>query len=294
MPEDLETFKAGFPVNKPALNPAPAIPLPKIFSTETGDVLKVHESGGSVTLERLKKSQQAAALGQTGGGTGGLTAEQQAAENQQILAKNAAENQSIAANLGVLTPEQQGLNVIKGEGLPATLEAAGGGIAGALGGAGTGAAIGAGIGSIIPGVGTAVGALGGGIIGGIAGGIGGVFTKVSYDKRQDVKQAYAVFTTSKSNMSWIINEVNAGRMSAAQAALMWDEELANFSSAERNLKKDTKTNLNRFLSGGADEASKLEAFRRRLPYLQMQLELAILNPDPGKIINLQEQTSVEE
>lgn len=212
--------------------------------------------------------------------------------NQQPVSQQAID---ASRNLGSLNQEQQNKDVVQGEGIVGAGATAGSGVAGLIGGglagAGAASAIGAGIGAIggpvspltVP-IGAAVGA--------VAGFTGAVFTKISLSKKQDVKQAYAVYTGTKSNMAYIINQVNQGKLSAVDAANMWDEELANFYSAERNIKQDTDTNLDRFLSQGADEAGKIEAFKRRLPYLQEQLRMAMLKPNPLNIIT--DTTDVEE
>ena len=178
--------------------------------------------------------------------------------------------------LGSLTPEQQDRQLQMGGGITPAVGAGVSAITGAVAGAGTGAAIG----SVVPVVGTAVGA----VVGAVLGATAAAFGKISVEKKQDVKQAYAVFTTSKSNMDFIINQVNAGKMDPATASEMWDEELANFYAAERNLKADTNTSLERFLSGGSDEMTKLEAYKRRLPFKQQLLQQAILTPNPNMII----------
>ena len=175
--------------------------------------------------------------------------------------------------------------ILSGEGVAGVGQVAAGGVAGALAGAGTGAAIG----SVIPGVGTAVG----GVVGGVLGATGGGFAKISISKRQDVKAAYAVSTTAESNMIWIINQVNSGKMDPLTARTMWDDEMGNFAAAERNLKKDTKTGLNRFLSGGVDEMEKADGFRRRIPYYKQALEQAFLYPNAKSILNEQQQTTIE-
>jgi uncharacterized protein YcfJ len=188
------------------------------------------------------------------------------------------QSQQAIQDVGNLTPEQEARNVVKPEGVAAqatTMGAlVGGGVVGAKFGAGIGTAI-------APGPGTAVGAGAGFVFGAIA----GAFSKISIQKRQDVKQAYAVFTQAKSNMGWIIDNVNSGALSPNQAAEMWDEQLANFNSAYRNLKLDTQNNLDRFLSGGADELAKIEAFSMRVPALQQELQIAMLTPNTANIKN---------
>lgn len=198
------------------------------------------------------------------------------ATNEQILA---------AQGLGTLTPEQQARDIIRGEGFVDTAIAGSAGLAGGVAGGFGGALLGAKLGAIggtavTPGVGTAVGAVGGFIVGGL----GAVFGKISLDKRQDVKQAFATYRATSSNMAYIINSANSGKIDGITAANMWDEELANFYSAERNLKKMTEGKIGRELSGAMDEYNKVEGFGRRIPTMQALLADAILTPDPNKVL----------
>lgn len=171
-----------------------------------------------------------------------------------------------ANQVGTLTPEQQTRNIQESTNPVA--------VGGAVAAAGTGAIAGAAAGTAIaPGVGTVIGA-------GI-GALGGAFTKISFEKRQDVKQAVEVYKGAKGNMAWIINEVNAGRMSGEQATELFDEELANYYAAERNIKDLNRNNLQKFLSNGGEEARRIEAFGRRIPTIQRNLQLAILAPNPN-------------
>ena len=276
------TTPAKVPVNQPA----------QIIRDEAGNATGVIRDGrvflglGSKDIQDMVNAQNK----KIGTPEGAVEASGVKAQEEQIAAQ---EQQAATAiqNLGTQTPEQQNRNVVRGEGIIGQAQTAaagvGGAIAGGLGAAGSVAAIGAGIGALggpvspltVP-VGAAIGA--------IVGGIGGGLTKISYQKKQDVKQALTVYTQAKSNMGWIITETNAGRLSPAQASELWSEQLANINSAERNLKQDTDTNLDRFLSGGSDELSKVTGFKQRIPFLQTQLAMAMLKPNPNSITNLNE------
>lgn len=214
-----------------------------------------------------------------------LEREQLVAQAEQEALTGVAPEQILAAqNLGTLTPEQEALNVVPQEPIMDTASAGIAGVAGGVTGGLAGAAVGTKLGAlagtaIAPGVGTAIGAVGGAIIG-LA---GGVFSKVTLDKRQDVKSAFTNAKQSKNNMQWIINQVNSGKMSYIDASILWDDELAVLRSSEENLHQLNKNEMARFLSGGADEEAAVNAFIRRVPELQLQLQQAILNPDPSKV-----------
>lgn len=222
----------------------------------------------------LQEKQVSTALGQKEEGQALTPAMIQ--ERQIAQQRNLEEVQQLTQGLGVLTQEQQNRNVVQGEGIVG--DTVGLGTATAAAGAGLvkGAALGAAAGPVGAGVGAAVGAA--------AGFVAGTYVKISPQRRQDVKQAYTVFTQSKGNLNWIINQVNAGTMSRNQAIELWDENLSNLYAAERHLKQETATNLDRFISGGSDELARVEAYKQRLPTLQAQLVTALVQPDPTKIL----------
>jgi len=168
----------------------------------------------------------------------------------------------------------------QGEGAFSQAKALGAAAAGLTGGAALGAGVGALGGPFAP-----ITIPAGAAIGGVTGALGGYFGSISFEKKQDVKNSMSVYTGSKSNMMWIINQVNSGRMSGAQASEMFNEEKTNFYVARDNLKKLTDGNLDRFLSGGVDDLAKVYAFEDRLPFMQEQLAQAILMPDPNKILS---------
>jgi hypothetical protein len=188
---------------------------------------------------------------------------------EQARARNQALTQA-AGQVGQLTPEQQQRQIILGEGAVDTA----GALAKGAAGLGAGAAAGT---FIAPGIGTAIGA-------GV-GFVGGMFAAISIDQRQDVKQAYATAIKSNSNLAWIITEANSGRMNPNQAVEMFNEELSNLYSAHRNLKEFTKGKIGRELSGAMDERAKVQEIVNRLPYLQLTLQTAILNPNAAFVMD---------
>jgi hypothetical protein len=232
--------------------------------------------------EQKKKSRiESAVLAETEQKQIENAALQRVAQEQANI--NAEKNRELLSTN--LTPEQQTRNVVPNEPIPEAIGTTVAGIGGTLAGAGAGAAavapISAGLAA------TGVGAIPAGAIvagGAIIGAFGSVFSKIGIEKRQDVKQALVVANTANQNMNWILNQVNSGRMSGQQAREMWDEEVSNILSAERNLKKETSTQLKRFLSGGADELTKVQSKVKRLPIMEEQLNLAIIQPDPLRVI----------
>jgi hypothetical protein len=157
---------------------------------------------------------------------------------------------------------------------------------GAVGGGATAAMLsGAVTGSIVPGVGTAIGA-GLGLASGFVG-------KLAGEQRQDVKNAFRIFQGSQKNMGSIIDEVNAGRMSATDAVVMWNSETQEIAHAKRLLKWQTKDNVNRFLSGGMDELIKIEEWEEMYPVLRAQLANAMAKPNPTAPTSLNYMNTME-
>lgn len=254
-----DTIESIFGVGVPT--PKPTTPV-RTTTALKGDEEQIITAQGVTTRGELRQANIDKQLAQI-----------QAQEEAQMLRATAPQ---AVANIGTLTPEQQNRDVVIGEGI------VGQGVTGAaaIGGAILGAKSGAAAGALLGPAGAAFGAVGGAIFGAL----GGAYVKVSQSKRQNVKEATAVYTQSKSNMVWIINQANAGTISPMRAVELWDEELANFYSAQRNINEEIDTNLNRFLSNGRDEAAKIEAFSRRLPELTLQLRQALANPNPSKVI----------
>jgi outer membrane lipoprotein SlyB len=204
-------------------------------------------------------------------------------EKQALIEQNNAQNQEEIAQLGILTPEQMNRDIAS-DGMAGTAfqtaKIAGATAAGGLAGGGAiGGTIGATIGSIIPGAGTAVGA----VIGATIGGVGATYVTTLRKKRDNVDEAMALYVGSKSNLKFIINEVNAGRMSGDTAVDLWNNNLANYRIAQQHMKELTDTDMDRFLSKGLNDYETLMAFGETIPYRQSLLTQAIINPDPSKV-----------
>lgn len=207
-----------------------------------------------------------------GSKVGIMEAEQQEVERQRRL----QQAQVQALPIGQLTPEQMGRQIGGGEGVFGATSVIGGGFKGAAGGAATGAGIGALLGPAAPvSIPVAAG------VGAVAGFIGGALTKISGNQRQNIKEAYVVGNTARSNIDKIINLANQGKISAAQATDLYNEELSNLYAAYSNLKKDTDTNLDRFMGDGLDELAKVESYIRLVPMKEGMLKMALIQPNPN-------------
>lgn len=156
--------------------------------------------------------------------------------------------------------------------------------AGAATGIGAGILAGAKAGSLLgtavaPGVGTAIGAA----VGVIAG-VGAYYSKISLSKRNDVKQAIKVAKTANTNFGQTIDALNAGLISHDEALKRWNEDKVSLYAAQANLKRDTDTNLDKFLSGGADELVQVQDYVRDLETIyQTEFMLAFAQPNPSNI-----------
>lgn len=157
-------------------------------------------------------------------------------------------------------------------------------------GAGTTAGVGAGIlagakaGSILgtavsPGVGTAIGTVAGAVAG-----IGTYYVKIRASKRGDVKQAAKVAKTANTNFGQTIDALNAGLISHDVALKRWNEDKVALYAAQTNLKRDTDTNLDRFLSEGSDELVQVNDYIRDLETIYTnEFMLAYSQPNPQNI-----------
>jgi hypothetical protein len=158
--------------------------------------------------------------------------------------------------------------------------AVGGLISGGLAGAGTGAAIG----SVVPGIGTAIGAGVGAVAGAIVGAVGGAYTSITLDKRGDVKQARKVASIANTNFGQTIDALNAGIISKDEALKRWKRDKISLYAARENLKRDTDTKLDRFLSGGVDELADTNGFVDDLNEIyENEFALALMQPNPQNI-----------
>lgn len=140
--------------------------------------------------------------------------------------------------------------------------------------------------------GASLGSLGGPIgtgVGAAAGALGAVATKMTFQAKQDVKNANVLYKNAKANMGDIITAVNQGLLSPAQAVIAFNEAKADIMLAHMYLKQLTDDDLNRFLSGGLDELTALETWTRvNIPIAEQELMLAIANPNPAAVTNFRE------
>jgi hypothetical protein len=135
--------------------------------------------------------------------------------------------------------------------------------------------------------GAALGSPGGPIgatIGAVLGGGGAVITKISISKKQSVKEANNNFKLARGNMDAIVSKVNNGTLAPADAVRLWNEQLATIRVAERLLKRETDSNVDRFVSGGADELATIKDFQKyELQWWSQDLANAIATPDPSRV-----------
>ena len=207
------------------------------------------------------------------------------------------ENEAIAKEAFVkpTISEQDILNAVPQENALDNVGVGGAAIGGAISGAGVGAGVGAAVGSVVPIVGTAAGALVGGVAFGIAGAIGGAWTKISVDKRGDVKQAKKVASIANVNFGQTIDALNAGLITRQEALDRWNSDKISLYAAQANLKRDTAKDLDRFLSSGSDEMADVDGYVRDLEQIyQTEFALALLQPNPANIKYRYAQQPIEE
>jgi len=133
--------------------------------------------------------------------------------------------------------------------------------------------------AIAPGIGTAIGA-GAGLIAGI----GAYYTKIGFSKRGDVKQAKKVADIANRNFGQTIDSLNAGDITKDVALKRWREDKKSLFAAYRNLERDTNSQLDKWLSGGADELAVVTDYIQDLEEIyENEFILALAAPDPNRI-----------
>jgi len=133
--------------------------------------------------------------------------------------------------------------------------------------------------AIAPGIGTAIGA-GAGLIAGI----GAYYTKISFSKRGDVKQAKKVADIANRNFGQTIDALNAGLITRDVALKRFKEDKTSLYAAHANLKRDTNSQLDKWLSGGADELAQIDDYIQDLNQIyENEFILALAAPDSNRI-----------
>lgn len=113
--------------------------------------------------------------------------------------------------------------------------------------------------------------------------------KLLFDARQGVKEDFNDFGNSRKNLKSIMNAVNAGTMDASEAVGLYNIELAKISRARADLKLKSQNKLENYLGGPGDELADVESFFSvEKQVFDTQLALAVANPDPRKIIPLEQ------
>lgn len=184
------------------------------------------------------------------------------------------QQQAIAQQIGNLTPEQRTRLGVSDEDLIDLSFALTQGLSGAVAGGTAGAIAGA---KVAPFLGPAgplavpvlatAGAIGFGTI--------GAYKSITADARDNVEKNQELFKQAKDNLQWIITETQSNRLPPSEAVTLWNENLANLYASERNIKAWTQDDLDRFLSGGADEYTEITAYVQRIPTLNQQFNIAL-------------------
>lgn len=154
--------------------------------------------------------------------------------------------------------------------------------AGAIGGAISGAGVGAAVGSVIPGAGTVVG----GAVGGVLGAIGGALAKMSFNERQNTKNAYRLFIQSRSNMAKIVNNAKYDPYGSVVA---YNLEKENMRLALVHLHQENQ-GLKRYLSGGFEEEVTAQSwYNAQVRILEQALQRSLQDPNaPATNFNFDE------
>lgn len=257
------------------------VPLPKFFGAEGNRAVQVTQGeGGSVFLERLKPSQQ---VGLNIPSQFGLSAEQQAIENQNIAARNQLATQQLRAQIGQITPEQQAAadaqnnmgSLTQGI-IPEVLSSVGSKAA-------TGAAIGATAGLATGGT-LSLPAAGVGAIGGAVYGAATILSHLKEEAIQNTKVQKISASKAQTNIKAIIDGVNKGLVDPVDAVDLYNREIAKIDRAERNLKLLEEKD---WLSKAKDELIAIQTFndvgRAQSAAL---LNAAIIRPNPAQNYDL--------
>ena len=169
-----------------------------------------------------------------------------------------------------------------GEGALGQATILGAGLVGAKGGALAGATI--------PGLGeTGIGETGGAVVGFL----GGTLTKMTFSKKQDVKNAKQLFSSAKENMGKIITRMNQDpTYTAEQAVYDFNEQVYDIELADNKLKEETSTDFSRLLFGAQEERIKVEKWKENIPSAREALRQAIIRPDKTKSVSYADLTAL--
>jgi hypothetical protein len=115
-------------------------------------------------------------------------------------------------------------------------------------------------------------------------GIGAYYTKIAFSKRGDVKQAKKVADIANRNFGQTIDALNAGIITRDVALKRFKEDKTSLYAAHANLKRETNSQLDKWLSGGADELAEIEDYIQDLNQIyENEFILALAAPDPNRI-----------
>lgn len=138
----------------------------------------------------------------------------------------------------------------------------------------TGTAVGAAIGSFIPGVGTAAGAA-------VGGGVSGLFSAgISAEKeiaKADVQEAAKALQEADTNLNQILSDAESGKIrNRAEALIRLNNERMRLTTAQRILKKQTKEDLDKYLSEAGGDLVELESILQNYPEIVNDVDAALV------------------
>jgi hypothetical protein len=162
-----------------------------------------------------------------------------------------------------------------------------------------GAAIGAGAAQAIPGIaagvvggatigalGGPIGAVGGAVIGAVGAFLNGVRSNVAGQLSGDITSKGATVSKVERNLRALVSDTNSNPQNAAQNLEMFNYQLALLEREHAALKRDTSTDLNRFLSrDGTTQLQRFEMFNSQggsREFLTREMQIALINPNPTK------------
>jgi hypothetical protein len=277
-PRDAVFFGEG--VNSPVTiiqKDAQGIPRTSVLSRDAYKAMLKQQGGGFRGYQEAEKlTPQAAELARLA----------DPAVQRQIEAEQ-AEQERLNLTQGLRVPDISTLGPDERPASPDALDllkAGGGAVGGGFAGAKIGGLIGT---AAAPGVGTLVGGIAGGLIGGAA----AFFWSTSSDRKQQVRVAKKEISESKAALQKIQNNANSGIYSRDFIDEAWEYEWALIEKKERELRAQQNTLFGEKLSQSRDELVTVRRLLEQKQQKRVQLELAMLNPNPNAITAV---TEVEE
>lgn len=246
------------------------------------------ESDKTVTVDgvNLTRAQYDATIAAQGGGarsTGAgaqitpevqqvIEAQRVRDQGQQPLTPGQVQNTLASLDVGQIQPDGQPLGDTALNLGGAGAAGAAAGYAGFLSAASIGASAGAATGPLAP-VAIPIG-----ILAGLAAAGG----KLSFDERQQTKEAYKNYNNAVKGLSYAQALANSGN--SAQAIELWRIHKRNLLISQAQLKEKTKGAVGRQLSGAMEEYSTVNDYiNNYLPSEELAFAIALQNPNPTKV-----------